>query len=167
MVKLTWHYGEPPKDMPVTQVYAVVFDKFGRTLLKAENKDGKPVFGLIGGTPENFDANRTATLRREFLEEVNTTLKDPIFLVGYQTVEGYNNLPTFAQIRMVAMIDEIGEKKPDPDNGKTYERILTMPQKAIKYLGWGETAEKPILKALEIAQKEFGLVLTEVEDEWV
>ena len=36
MVKIIWHYGEPPKDMQVRQVYAIVFDKYGRTMLKSE-----------------------------------------------------------------------------------------------------------------------------------
>ena len=39
---------------------------------------------MFGGTPEDFDKDRIATLKREFVEEANTTLKDPIYLVGYQ-----------------------------------------------------------------------------------
>ena len=167
MVKITWHFGEPPKDMKVRQVYAIVFDKTGRTLLKTEKFGNKTVYGMIGGTPEDFDADRIATLKREFLEEVNTTLKDPIFLVGYQVIDGDKDLPPYAQIRMVAMIDKIGKKQPDPDNGRTYDRILTTPEKAIKLLGWGEAAEKPIRRAFEIAQEEFNLKLTNFEDEWL
>ena len=167
MVKIIWNYGEPPRDIPVRQVYAIVFDKFGRTLLKAEKVEDKLVYGMIGGTPEKFDTDRIATLKREFLEEVNTTLKDPVYLVGYQIIEGDRDLPPYAQIRMVAMIDKIGEKKPDPDNGKTYDRILTTPEKAIKLLGWGESAEKPILKAFEISKEKFNLKLTLCEDEWL
>ena len=136
MVKMTWYYGEPPKDMTVRQVYAIVFDEQGRTMLKAENINNKMYYGMIGGTPENFDKDRIDTLKREYLEEVNTTLKDPIYLVGYQIIEGDKDLPPYAQIRMVAMIDKIGEKKPDPDNGKTFDRILTSPEKAIQLLGW-------------------------------
>ena len=145
MVKIIWHYGEPPKDLQIRQVYAIVFDKYGRTMLKTEKVDNKLVYSMIGGTPENFDVDRIATLKREFLEEVNTILKDPICLVGYQIIEGDKDLPPYAQIRMVAMIDKIGIKQPDSDNGKTYDRILTTPEKAIKLLGWGESAEKPII----------------------
>ena len=167
MVEIIWHYGEPPKDMQVRQVYAIVFDKYGRTMLKSDVKDGKRYFGMIGGTPESFDKDRIATLKREFLEEVNTKLKDPIYLVGYQVIIGDRDLPPYAQIRMTAMIDEIGEKKPDPDNGKISDRILTTPQRAIKLLGWGESAEKPILKAFEIAKEKFDLVPQEAEEEYV
>lgn len=167
MVRFVWHFGEPPKELPVRQVYAIVFDKFGRTMLKAEKEDEKLVFGMIGGTPEPFDKDRVATLKREYVEEVNTTLKDPVFIVGYQTIEQDGRLLDFVQIRMVAMIDEIGRKQPDPDNGKTYDRLLTTPEKAIKLLGWGETAEKPIRKAVEIAKEKFNLKLTNSIDEWL
>ena len=167
MVKITWYYGEPPKDMPVRQVYAIVFDEYGRTMLKTENVENKFIYGMIGGTPEVFDADRIATLKREFMEEVNTTLKDPVYLVGYQVIDGDKDLPPYAQIRMVAMIDKIGTKQPDPNNGKTYDRILTTPEKAIKLLGWGESAEKPINRAFEIAQEKFNLKLTNLKDEWL
>ena len=92
MVKIIWHFGEPPKDMPVRQVYAIAFDEYGRMLLKSDIKDGKRYFGMIGGTPESFDKDRIATLKREYVEEVNTTLKDPIFLIGYQVIEGGKSL---------------------------------------------------------------------------
>ena len=84
-------------------------------MLKSEKIKNKLVYGMIGGTPENFDVDRIATLRREFLEEVNTTLKDPIYLVGYQIIEGDRDLPPYAQLRMVAMIDKIGKKQPNCD----------------------------------------------------
>ena len=167
MVKIIWNFGEPPKDMMVRQVYAIAFDKYGRVMLKSDIKDGKRYFGMIGGTPESFDKDRIATLKREYLEEVNTTLKDPIYLVGYQVIVGDRDLPPYAQLRMVAMIDEIGEKRPDPDNGIISDRILTTPEKAIKLLGWGESAEKPILKAFEIAKEKFGLVPQDAEEEYV
>ena len=109
MIKIIWHYGESPKDMQVRQVYAIVFDEYGRTMLKSEKVGDKLVYGMIGGTPESFDKDRIDTLKREFLEEVNTSLKDPIYFVGYQIIEGDKDLPPYAQIRMVAMIDKIGK----------------------------------------------------------
>ena len=90
MVKIIWHYGEPPKNMQVRQVYAIVFDEFGRTLLKSEKVGDKLVYGMIV-TPEN----------------------------------------------------------------------------AINLLGWGESAEKPIMRAFEIAQEKFNLKLTICEDKWM
>ena len=167
MIKITWFFGEPPKHMKVRQVYAVVFDEYGRTLLKAEKDNNKIQYSMIGGTPESYDADRIATLKREFLEEVNTTLKEPIFQVGYQVIEGDRNLEPYAQIRMVAMIDNIGKKQPDPDGGKTYDRILVDPQKAINLLGWGECAEKPIMRAYEIAKEKFNIKYDNKEEEWL
>ena len=49
MIKITWHFGEPPENMTVRQVYAIVFDQTGRTLLKTEKIDNKVVYGMIGG----------------------------------------------------------------------------------------------------------------------
>lgn len=98
MLRIIWHEKEPPKDMPVRQVYGIVFDEFGRTLLKSEQKHGKDFFSMFGGTPEPFDKDRKATLKREFLEEANITLKDPIYLVGFQEIEGDRDLPNYAHL---------------------------------------------------------------------
>ena len=62
MTKITWCPCEVPPFLPVTQVYGIVFDTQGRILLKVEEKGGKQIFGLPGGTPEDFDADRIATL---------------------------------------------------------------------------------------------------------
>jgi len=89
MLKLTWHNEEVPKGMRVGQVYGVIFTQDGRTLLKVDTKaDGRKVYAIAGGTPEDFDADRIATLRRELVEEVNTTIGDEIYYVGYQEVSG-------------------------------------------------------------------------------
>ena len=166
MIKLSWHNGEVPNNLKITQVYGVIFTQDGRILLKLETKNGKKVYSLAGGTPENFDKDLVATLRRELIEEVNTTVHNPIYL-GYQLVENDSNKPPYAQIRMVAMIDKIGKRQPDPDNGKTYERVLTSPHNAIKLLNWGEIGEKIILKAVEIAQNQLGIKFNCDSDEYV
>ena len=75
MVKITWLKGEVPKDLYVRQVYGIVFTNDGRLLLKVEDKKGRTDYNFPGGTPENYDTNFESTLRREFEEEVNTTLK--------------------------------------------------------------------------------------------
>ena len=164
MVKITWITGEPPKEMPVRQVYAIAFDDNGRVLLKCEKKSKGIVYGMFGGTPETFDKDRIDTLKREFMEEANTTLKDPIYLVGYQKIEGDGERPTYAQLRMVALIDKIGDKKPDPDNGEIYDRLLTTPQRAIELLNWGDCGKAQILEASKIAQEKLGLILSNVAD---
>ena len=107
MVKITWCFGEPPKDMKVRQVYAIAFDEFGRMLLKCDKKNDNSYFGMIGGTPEEFDIDRIATLKREYLEEVNTSLKEPIYLVGYQIIEGDRDLPPYLSVVIKSLTKEV------------------------------------------------------------
>lgn len=167
VLTLTWFEGEVPKGMQVRQVYGVVFTQDGRTLLKIDEHKGKKYYSLVGGTPEVFDDGHEATLRREMLEEANVTLKDKLCLLGYQQVEGDQGRPAYAQMRMVGLIENIGKKKPDPDNGRTYERLLTTPEKAIKLLGWGDIGEKIIRKAVIVAQKELAITEFLDKDEYV
>ena len=167
MVKLYWNYGEPPKDMQVRQVYGIAFDDSGRVLIKADKRGDKYVYGMFGGKPEITDKDRIATLKREFIEEANTTLKKQVYLVGYQEVEGDNNLPNYAQLRMVALIDKIGIKKPDEDGGRILDRVLVTPQRAIELLNWGECGERAINEACKILQEKFGISANKFEDEWV
>ena len=156
-MKITWFNGEVPANLKVTQVYGIVFVSDGRMLLKVEEKKGKKVYALAGGTPEDFDADRVATLRREFIEEVNTTLKEKVVMVGYQEIDEENGKEPYAQVRMTAMIDKIGEVKPDLDNGKTYQRLLTTPQRAIELMGWGEVGKSQVEEGVRIAKAELGI----------
>ncbi len=154
MIVLNWRQQPVPPDLKVRQVYAVAFDKHGRVLLKYEFRKGSFYYCLPGGTPETFDKDMQDTLRREFIEEVNTTLFNPIY-IGYQEVIGDKDLPPYAQVRMAALIDTIGPKQPDPDNGITFNRILTTPEKAAELLNWGEIGEKIIKKAVEVAKENY------------
>ena len=90
-----------------------------------------------------------------------------LLVLHYQEIDEENGKPKYAQLRMAAIIDEIGEKKPDPDNGKTYDRLLTTPSKAIDLLGWGEVAKCQIEEGFKLAKKELGLQVTCSEDEYV
>ena len=153
MAVIVWHDGEVPSGMKVTQVYGHIFTKDGRMLLKVENSKAS----FAGGTPEKYDENRIATLRRELIEEVNTTIGEDVYMVGYQEIDEENGTEKYAQIRMVAMIDSIGEKLPDPDTGRTYDRLLVTPEQAIQLLKWGEVGEKQVKKACEIAKEKFGI----------
>ena len=149
---LKWLKDEVPSDLTTRQVYGVIFTRDGRVLLKLE--DGK--YSLAGGTPEEFDEDRVATLKRELVEEVNTTIEEPIML-GYQYVDEENGKTPYAQVRMIALIDNIGEVKPDPDNGKVYKRILTTPSRAIELLKWGEIGKTLITDATLLAKEKFGI----------
>lgn len=164
MIKLKWIEENVPEDVKVTQVYGVVFTKDGRTLLKSEYKKGKLVYSLAGGTPEDFDKTREDTLKREFLEEVNTTLEKDIYYLGYQEVDECDGSPAYAQIRMTAIIDNIGQKQPDPDNGKTYDRLLVGAKKAIELLDWKATGEAIINKAVEVAEKHLNITVYNGDD---
>ena len=167
MVKITWFDGEVPQNLETRQVYGLVFSADGRILLKVELKKGKKVFSFGGGTPETFDADRVATLRREMVEELNTTLQEEVFMVGYQEIDGDGDRPTYAQVRMTALIDEIGPVQPDPDNGETYERMLTTPERAKTLLGWGEVADKQIDAAFKLAKQHFNFKTISTVEEYV
>lgn len=167
MVKLTWHDGNVPEELEVRQVYGMIFTEDGRVLLRIENQNGKKKFSLAGGTPEVFDDGVEATLRRELIEEVNTTIKKEVYVVGWQEVDEGNGKPPYAQLRMCAMIEGIGERKPDPDTNRTYERVLVSPERAIKLLNWKDVGEKLIHRAVEIAKEKFGLSTFEEKEEFV
>ncbi|HIV01216.1 MAG TPA: NUDIX hydrolase, partial [Candidatus Caccopulliclostridium gallistercoris] len=114
----TWHNGEVPKNLKIKQVYGILFSEDGRTLLRHVENEKENYFSLAGGRPEVYDNGIEGTLRREVLEEVNCTIKEPI-LIGYQEVNEGNNVPPYAQVRMAAIIDKVGKLQPDPDNGET------------------------------------------------
>lgn len=166
MVKITWHNGAVPEGMKIKQVYGLLFTEDGRFLVRIENKPKGKVYTLAGGTPEKFDKNEEATLRRELLEEVNTTIKKPL-LVGCQEIDLQDGTPPFAQVRMVAIIDKIGEKLPDPDNGEIYDRLLTTYEKAIELIGWGDVLKNQVEEAVRIAKDSLDLKFLNDKEEYV
>lgn len=121
-MKLQWFEEKVPENIKISQVYGVVFNKNGETLLKYGDKKGRDCYYLAGGTPEKCG-------------------KD-----------------------MVAMIDQIGERKPDPDCGKTYGRVLAKPERAIELLSWGEIGARIVRKAAEVAAEKFGLDFSNADD---
>lgn len=166
MITIKWFDGEVPQNLKVKQVYGIIFTPDGRTMLRIEGSRQKPVYSLAGGTPEGFDADIEATLRRELIEEVNTTIFNPL-MVGYQFVDEHNGKPPYAQVRMVAIINKIGEPKPDPDGGETYLRLLTTPARAIELLNWGDVGKPMIEHAFKIAKQKLNLKVTSVKEEYV
>ena len=166
MAMFTWHNGEVPSELKVRQVYGLVFTRDGRMLLMVKDKQTGKVFSLAGGTPEEFDVDKEATLRRELVEEVNVTIEKPI-TVGYQEVDEENGIKPYAQFRMTAIIDNIGPRLPDPDNGETYERILTTPTRAIELLNWGEVGKQQIEAAVKIAKEQLGITEFSTKEEYI
>ena len=88
-------------------------------------------------------------------------------MVGYQEIDEENGKPPYAQVRMTALIDKIGPVQPDPDNGETYERMLTTPERAIELINWGEVGKNQIEEAVRIAKKEFDITWGNEQEEYV
>lgn len=146
MVKFTWHEAHVPVDLPIRQIYGVLFTPDGRILLRIE----KGICQLTGGKPEPWEPLKE-TLSREALEETNCRI-DKIHTVGYQKVDDGEKV--YAQLRFAALIREIGPAEPDPDRpGWTYGRILVSPERAIKLLPYGDISEPLIQAAIKIAKK--------------
>ena len=162
MATFKWFDGEVPENVKIRQVYGLVFTKDGRMLMRIE--DGR--HSLAGGTPESYDKDKVETLKRELIEEVNTTIYEPV-MVGYQLVDEENGIPPYAQVRMTAIIDTIGEVKPDPDNGKTYERLLTTPSRVIELLGWGEVGKLQVESATRVAKEKLGITTYLDKEEYI
>lgn len=158
MAIITWENGLVPTGMEIKQVYGLIFTEDGRIMLRTEQKSDRIKFSLAGGHPESFDDGFEGTCRRELIEEINTTIHQPVY-VGYQLVDEEDGTPLYAQVRMAAVIDSIGPIKPDPDNGKTYGRFLTSPDRAPELLNWGEVGYAQVYRATEILEREFGIKL--------
>ncbi len=162
MVTIQWIKGEVPQNVLIKQVYGIVFDQHGRIFLRIE--DG--AYKLTGGKPEKFDTSLEETLKREFLEEANITLKN-IHMLGYQYVDEQNDIKPYAQVRMIAQIDKIGEPKEDPDTKKLYQRLLTSPKKAKQYLNWGKVGDEQVDDAVSLAIEKYNLTNESYVEEWI
>lgn len=147
-----WVDGDVPDNIKITQVYGIIFTEDSRILLCKEGNK----YSLAGGKPEDEDTGIQGTLRRELIEEVNVKINTP-HMVGYQLVDEEDGSKPYAQVRMTALIKNIGEKKPDPATGRTYDRVLVPYYEAAELLNWGEVGVKQIESAVKIAQECFGL----------
>ena len=167
MATFTWVSAAVPEGMKITQVYAIILDRDGRTMLRLEKTgDGGTRYSLAGGRPEPFDTGIEDTCRREVLEEVNTEIETPVY-IGYQQVDEEDGTPPYAQVRMAALIRKIGPKQPDPDNGETYDRLMVSPEKAAELLNWGDVGTAQVMKASEVIREIYGIRYTGKLEEWV
>ena len=167
MATFRWVSNAVPEGMKVTQVYAVLLDTDGRTMLRLEKTgNGGTRYSLAGGRPEPFDTGIEDTCRREVLEEVNTEIQTPVY-IGYQLVDEEDGTPPYAQVRMAALIRKIGPKQPDPDNGETYDRLLVSPEKAAELLNWGDGGTAQVMKASKVISEIYGIRYTGKPEEWV
>ena len=166
MAIITWEPAPVPESMEIRQVYGIIFTDDGRVLLRTENEANHIKYSLAGGHPEAYDRDIEDTCRRELIEEINTTIYKPLY-VGYQLVDEQDGTPLYAQVRMTAIVKCIGSVRPDPDNGKTYGRLLATPSRAAALLNCGEVGNKQIQCAAEILKDKFGVALKNTEEEYV
>lgn len=151
MVKYTWVKADVPLELPVRQVYGIVFSDSGKVLLRVDRGEYK----LTGGKPEQHDNSFAETLKREYLEELNVEITE-IHYLGYLLVE--ENEAQYAQIRMIAKIKQVGTIRPDPDNGKTYQRFWVSPNDVKGYLAYPDSAGNQMIDAaIAFAAKKYGL----------
>mgnify|MGYP002626732036 CR=1 FL=1 len=153
MNKFKWFKNQVPDNLKVTQIYGIAFSDDGRILLRID--DGK--YKLTGGHPEKSETFEE-TLKREFIEEVNISLKD-VYYLGYLLVTE-NDKEQYAQVRMIAKIDKIGEQKPDIDNGKIYDRKLVSVEKVKEYLNYNDIAGNDMIDdAIILAKQKYKMII--------
>lgn len=166
MARFEWVGERVPEGMRITQVYGIILDREGRVMLRLEKTAGGIRYSLGGGRPEPFDDGIEATCRRELLEEVNTEIEMPVY-IGYQLVDEEDGTSPYAQVRMAALIKRIGEKKPDPDNGETYDRYMVSPERAAELLNWGDVGYEQVMKAKEVVYRQYGITGGSSKEEYV
>jgi len=150
MAKFSWHTSAVPAALPVRQVYGFLFAPDGRVLLRVDGTKNS----LPGGRPEPGESAYVDVLRRETFEEVTLDIGEPHYL-GYQLVDDGHT--PYAQVRMVAKIRAVHAPEPDPDNGRTYLRLLVHPGQAGELLNWGETGHRQSAAAARAAVSVLGL----------
>lgn len=147
-VEYFWHEAPVPVGLEVTQVYGYLLcPATARVLVQ----DDAGSFNLPGGTPEPFDADLVDTLVREAFEENQVVVTDSAYL-GYQEVHRPGRA-IYAQVRMAGLIGEFARRRPDPDGGRTYRRLMTSLAEAPRVLGWGEPAVAQAKAAARIAEQ--------------
>lgn len=157
MAKYKWIKGEVDENLKVRQVYGIVFNKDGNILLRVDDNKYK----LTGGKPEIDDKNYSETLKREYLEELNIEIEDIQYL-GYLLVEENNE--KYAQVRMIAKVKNIGEIKPDIDNGKIYQRFMANQKNVKRYLMYEDIAGNEMIdEAIKLGNIKYQFDINEEE----
>lgn len=137
-----WIDEKVPEGLEIRQVYGFVFSPDGRILLLED----KGIFNLPGGKPENGES-MSDTLIREAAEEIQIAIARPEYL-GYQLTKTDE---VFAQVRLIALIDQILPTMPDPSTGRKYFRLWVPPTQSNELLNWGESGDLQIASAVAAA----------------
>ena len=118
----------------------------GRALV--QECDGR--FSLPGGSPEPADADLSAALAREALEESQVVVSRTAYL-GYQEVRSPGRVP-YAQVRMAGLIAGFRPRCPDTDSGRLLQRLMCPLADVPAVLGWGDILEAQAALAARTAQ---------------
>ncbi len=137
--------------LPITQVYGICFNNKGEILICRSVNTGK--WQIPGGKPEGVESIEE-TLIRELDEEVTITVKN-IRILGVQKVTYPNNPNTvegdiFYQARMICDLDELSPSRPDPDNGKTWERDFVPSANVHEFVPWGDLGKAMFQDATDL-----------------
>ncbi|MBO2447117.1 NUDIX domain-containing protein [Actinomadura barringtoniae] len=151
-VRYFWHEAPVPDRLKITQVYGYLLcPDTARVLVQ----DDQGLFNLPGGKPEPEDADLVDTLVREAFEENQVVVSEAVYL-GYQEVHRPGVRP-YAQVRMAGLIGSFEARRPDPDGGRIYRRLMVALSEAPDVLGWGAPAVAQASAAARAAERAWGL----------
>ncbi len=145
-VRYVWHEAPVPPGLEITQVYGyLICAQTARVLV--QDDDG--VFNFTS------DEDLCATLAREAAEENQVRIDDAVYL-GFQEVHRPGRAP-YAQVRMVGRIAGFDPRRPDPDGGRIYRRLMCPLHEAPRVLGWGDPAVAQANAAAHVAAERWGM----------
>lgn len=146
-VSYLWHEAPVPGGLEIAKVYGfLVCPGTARILVQEDNGS----FNLPGGSPEPVDADFSATLAREAMEESQVVVAGTAYL-GYQEVRRPGVAP-YAQVRMAGLIGGFGPRRPDPDGGRLLRRWMCPPADVPQVLGWGQVVQAQVVLAARTAE---------------
>ena len=70
-------------------------------------------------------------------------------------------------VSLSQIADKIGIRKPDPDNGRIYDRLMVSAERAAELLDWGDVGTAQVMKARDIICQKYGIRDTGKPEEWV
>lgn len=149
-VSFMWCPRPVPQGIPVVQVYGWLLDDAGRVLVQ----NTRDRFNLPGGSPESGDADLAATVIREAMEESQVTVTEVVYL-GYEQVQRAGR--PHALVRTVGKVGEFHPRRPDPDGGRLFRRLMTSLAEAPGLLEWGCSGLAQARAATRIAEGWWGL----------
>ena len=146
-VSYIWNEAPVPEGLEIAKVYGFLICPDTARVLVQECEGS---FNLPGGSPEPVDADLSATLAREALEESQVVVSRTAYL-GYQEVRRPGWAP-YAQVRMAGLIEGFRSRCPDADSGRLLRRLMCPLADVPAVLGWGEIMEAQAALAARTVQ---------------